>query len=134
MILVDTSVLIDYFKGRDTPAVQTFEQILYTGIPYGITEGIYQELLQGARTLKEFKKLKEYLEPLPFFSPLHGSESYEKAALLAFQCRRRGLTVRGSIDFLIAEIALENDLSLLHNDRDFEAIARVFPELRSCAF
>lgn len=129
MTLVDTSVLIDYFKGRDTPAVQTFEQILDTGMPFGITEGIYQELLQGARTIGEFKKLKEYLEPLPFLHPQHGKETSERAAFLSFQCRRKGVTINSTMDFLIAEIALENGCALLHNDGDFDAIGRVIKSL-----
>jgi hypothetical protein len=49
------------------------------------------------------------------------------AARIFFECRRSGLTVRSAADCLIAQIAIENDLALLHNDRDFEAIQRVRP-------
>jgi predicted nucleic acid-binding protein len=99
-------------------------------IPYGICGFVYQELLQGARTATEFSKLKEYLETLPFFGLQYGKESCEKAALLSFLCRRNGITVRSTIDLLIAEIAIENKLLLLHNDSDFENISRVIRELR----
>lgn len=51
MILVDTSVLVNFLKGHNNEAVQTFDNILDSGIPYGINDYIYQELLQGSRTI-----------------------------------------------------------------------------------
>ncbi|KGE72174.1 type II toxin-antitoxin system VapC family toxin [Spirochaeta lutea] len=129
MILVDTSVLIDYLKGLNNHATQAFDSIIDLGIPYGINEYIYQEVLQGVRTVGEFQLVKDYFEPLPFYSLRYGKESYEKAAFLGFSCRRSGVTVRSTIDLLIAQTAIENNLSLLHNDRDFENIAKVVPEL-----
>lgn len=65
MILVDTSVLIDYFKGVNNEGVKELDRIIEHGIPYGINDFIYQELLQGAKTIEEFGKLKEYLETWP---------------------------------------------------------------------
>ena len=130
MILVDTSVLIDYFKGLDTPHVKALDQILEKDIPYGINDFIYQELLQGSRTVEEFQKLKEYLETIPFYYLHFGKESFEKAALISFTCRKAGVTVRSTIDLLIVETVIENDLFLLHNDSDFKHIAEVIPELK----
>ena len=130
MILVDTSVLIDYFKGLDNAYVRALDQILEKDIPYGINEFIYQELLQGSRTVEEFQRLKEYLETIPFYYLHFGKESFEKAAFINFTCRRAGVTVRSTIDLLIVETVIENDLFLLHNDNDFKHIAEVLPELK----
>ncbi len=130
MILVDTSVLVDYLKGRNNTSTQALDYIIDTGIPYGINDFIYQELLQGSKTIEEFQKLKEYLETIPFYYLRFGKESFEKAAYLHFACRRSGITIHSTVDFLIAQTAIENKLTLLHNDKDFENIAKIVPELR----
>jgi len=130
MILIDTSVLVDYFKGIESRPAKLFDELMENGIPYGINNFVYQELLQGSRTIDEFNTLKEYLETIPFYDLQYGKESYEKAAFLHFQCRRNGITIRSTIDLLIAEIAIENNLLLLHNDEDFNNIGKVIKELR----
>ncbi len=130
MFLVDTSVWIDFFRERDNPVVSSFEEILDRDLPYGITGIIYQEVPQGARSEKDFSALKRYLQTQRFYHPGHAVESYEEAARIFFRCRRKGVTLRGSDDCLIAGIAIEHDLLLVHNDRDFRRMARVIPELR----
>ena len=130
MIIIDTSVLVDYFKGIESRPAKLFDELMGNGIPYGINDFVYQELLQGSRTIDEFNTLKEYLETIPFYDLQYGKESYEKAAFLHFQCRRNGITIRSTIDLLIAEIAIENNLLLLHNDEDFDNIGKVIKELR----
>jgi predicted nucleic acid-binding protein len=130
MILLDTSVLIDYFKDTKNAATDKLDEIIDEDLPYGICDYVYQELLQGTKTEKEFKKLKEYLETLPFYYLSYGKESFERAALLNFKCRRAGITIRSTIDLLIAEIAIENNLFLLHNDADFDYMAKKVTELK----
>lgn len=130
MILVDTSVLIDYFKGVENLATKALDTILERRIPYGISDFIYQELLQGSRTEAEFEQQKEYLETLQFYQLHPGRYSYEKATYLNFLCRKAGITIRSTIDLIIAETAIENNLFLLHNDRDFDNMARVINELK----
>jgi len=130
MILVDTSVLIDYLKGTENTAVIAFDQIIEKNIPYGINEFIYMEVLQGARSIEEFNKLKEYFETIPFYSLNSGKESYEKAAQLNFVCRRSGVTIRSAVDLLIAQTAIENDLALLHQDSDFTNMAKAIKDLK----
>lgn len=130
MILVDTSALIDYLKGAENTAVSAFGKILENGIPYGISELIYLEVLQGARTSTEYRKLQEYLETIPFYSLTLGKESYERAAQLNFACRRSGVTIRSTMDLLIAQTAIENDLFLLHHDNDFNDMARAIKALK----
>jgi predicted nucleic acid-binding protein len=134
MILVDTSVLIDYLKGIDNKSARALDEILENGMPYGINDFIYQEILQGSRTVKEFQKLKEYLETITFYSLNCGKESFEKAAYLNFICKRAGVTIRSTIDLLIAETAIENDLFLLHNDKDFNNMSKIIPELKIYEF
>jgi hypothetical protein len=130
MILVDTSVLIDFFKGKENVAVKKFEMVIERTIPFGINGFIYQEILQGAATRKEFTILKEYLFTQRFYDLRNGNKSHEDAALIYFRCRRAGYTIRSIIDTLIVQTALENDLMLLHNDSDFTSIARIITKLK----
>ena len=130
MILVDASVLIDFLKGVGNTKVALFDEILNNQIPYGINEFVFQEVLQGARNIGEYHKLKEYLETIPCYSLLYGRESFEKAAFLNFKCRRAGITIRSTIDLLIAETAIENHVYLLHKDGDFDKIAKITKELK----
>ena len=125
MILVDTSVLIGLFKGDDSPAVATFRDIIQQQMPFGITSVIYQEILQGAKSEKEYLILKKYLSTQRFFHPKDPIDSYAGAAHIFYSCRRKGITIRSTIDCLIAQIAIEHKLFLLHNDKDFTALAPV---------
>lgn len=68
MVLVDTSVLINYLRGRKTEGADKLSSLIENDEPFGINDFIYQELLQGAKDEKEFSLLDEYLNDLPFFS------------------------------------------------------------------
>jgi hypothetical protein len=125
VILVDTSVLIDFFKGVPTAPARKFRKVLAQQIPFGITSFIYQEVLQGAKSEEEYSLLRKYLETQNFYQPLHPVETYERAAKMYFNCRKKGLTIRSTIDCLIAQISLEHRLLLLHDDSDFVRIAKV---------
>ena len=127
MILVDTSALVDFLRGTKSEASQRFKVVLRQAIPFGITSLIYQELLQGARSEKEYRLLRTYLETQRFYHPREPVDSYARAARIYFDCRRKGVTVRSTIDCLIAQIAMDHDLLLLHNDNDFDAMASIIP-------
>ncbi len=127
MILVDTSVLIDFFKGENNDSCRKFQHVLENHIPFGITSQIFQEVLQGARSIDEYRKLQRYLETQIFFYPKDPVTSYAQAARIYFDCRKKGVTIRSTIDCLIAQIALEYNLSVLHNDNDFEAMTAAIP-------
>lgn len=131
MILVDTSVLIDYLKGVSNRKAVLFQEVLDRGLPYGICDIVFLEVLQGARDEREYRELREYLESLRFYDLLFGRASYERAARIHFDCRRSGRTIRSTVDVLISEIAVENELYLLHNDSDFDSIADAVAELKS---
>jgi predicted nucleic acid-binding protein len=125
LILVDTSVMIDYLTGNENDALYKFQYILDNNIPFGINPFIYQEVLQGVRNEKEFDKVKKYLDTQRFYSLKDEKESFASAAKIYFRCRKKGITVNSTIDCLIAQTTIENNLYLLHNDSDFDNIAKV---------
>ena len=125
MVLVDTSVMIGYLQGKENDAVLRFQYILDNNIPFGINSLIYQEVLQGVRTQKDFDKTKKYLDTQRFYSLKKEKESYASAAKIYFKCRKKGITISSTIDCLIAQTAIENNLFLLHNDSDFDRISKV---------
>jgi hypothetical protein len=125
MILVDTSVLIDFFKGVPSEPYKKFRTILTQKVPFGITSFIFQEVLQGAKSEQEYYLLRQYLQTQNFFQPLHPVETYGRAAKIYYDCRKKGITIRSTIDCLVAQVAVEHHLLLLHNDSDFDRIAKV---------
>ena len=130
MILVDTSVLINFFRGRETVGTVYFEKLLEEQKHFCINEFIYQEILQGSKDEKEFSTLKSYLKYIPLYSLKLGVQSFENAAQLNFRCRRKGITIRSTIDLLIAETAIENNIALLHDDEDYVNMSKVITELK----
>lgn len=129
MVIVDTSVLIPFFNGKKIEEVDKLEYIIKNNIPFGINNFIFQEILQGSRTEKEFNILRNYLVTQKFYDLLYGIQSHENASLIYFNCRKNGITVRSTIDLLIVETALENNLKLLHIDNDFTNIGKIIKEL-----
>lgn len=129
MYLVDTSVWIDYLHENDTAAVSAFEKILDQDIAFGITGLIYQEVLQGANSIQDFEMLENYLGTQRFFHARDPVQTYREAAMMYFRCRKKSITIRSTNDCLIARIAIEHDLLLLHSDQDFTHMAEAIPEL-----
>ncbi|MDD5622863.1 MAG: PIN domain nuclease [Actinomycetota bacterium] len=125
MVLVDTSVLLDYLAGNENDKTKKFDEIINLNVPFGINLYIYQELLQGTRTEQDFYLLKRFLDSQRFFYLKKGKDSYAKAARIYFDCKKKGLNIYSTIDCIIAEICIENDLYMLHNDKDFEMMSRV---------
>lgn len=130
MYLVDTSVWIDYLREKDNQQVQYLIDILNKGLPFGITSIIYQEILQGARSRQDFNSLTDYFSTQRFFHPKEEQLSYQAAADIAFTCRTKGINLRSLVDCLIAQIAIEHDLILIHNDKDYVQISKVFTKLK----
>ena len=130
MILVDTSVLIGFLKGQINEKIQLFDQVLSRNIDFGFSSYTFQEVLQGARNEKEYKQLRDYLSTQIIYFLPEKTATYEKAARLYFDLRRKGITPRSTIDVLIALTAIENNLLLLHNDRDFDLMAEQVDTLR----
>ncbi|MBE0616783.1 MAG: PIN domain-containing protein [Proteobacteria bacterium] len=123
MYLVDTSVWVDFLRGRNTPQVGVLEVLLAGEEVVGVTPTIIQELLQGTDSPDRFEELRGYLADLACYLPRDPVESHIRAARLYQGCRRAGRTPRSSNDCLIAQAAIEHSLVLLHDDRDFDVIA-----------
>jgi hypothetical protein len=123
MILVDTSVWIEAFR-KDAPAPLEH----YLDLDEAVTcLPVIQEVLQGFRDQRAFRIAHEAMHALPIVeSPLRDLV-FEQAIDLYRQARRRGFTVRSSIDCLIAACALQNGLPVLHRDRDYSLLAKVSP-------
>lgn len=127
MIVVDTSVLIDFFKGRSTAAARLLEKLEDDGTPFAIPSVCYQEVLQGARDEREWRQLDQYLGSQRLLVPEEPIALHRDAARLYFECRRRGVTVSGTVDCWVAAQALQQGGVLLHDDNDFDKIARIRP-------
>ena len=134
MYLVDTSVWVNYINGKDSAAVEFLDTLLLTPMAVGITDLIYMEILQGSKSEAAFEKLQRYFSTQQFYGFADPQSSYEKAAFIYLSCRRRGITIRSSIDCLIAQCALENELILLHHDKDYRILGKVIPGLRQKHF
>ena len=130
MILVDSSVLINYLKGVDNANTMLFDDMLKRKIPYGIASYTYQEVLQGAKNEPEYSRLKEYLSVQTMFFPPEEKETYEEAAQMCCNLRRHGIKPKSVVDVLIAFIAIRYDLTLLHDDKEFDMMASVLKELK----
>lgn len=122
MVLVDTTVWIDFFAGRMLTHIETFESLLEQEEDICICGIILTEVLQGIRKETEFKKTKNLFNSL-IFLPMSYSTFLQSAEIYR-KLRQKGITIRKSIDCMIASVALENNIPLLHNDKDFLSIER----------
>jgi len=124
LILIDTSAFIEFLNHTGSPFDKELEHLITNEEDLAIADVTITEILQGIKDDKEFNEIKKSLLAFPVYS-FKGVDSYIAAAELYRKCRKKGLTVRSTIDLLIAQIALEHNLILLHNDDDFESIAKV---------
>ncbi len=119
MILVDSSVWIGLFRGDNKPQTQLLLSILQGGDEeLAIADIILLEVLQGFRSEKQAQTALRSIEGLSCFT-LGGKPMAVLAASNYRRLRQKGITVRSTIDCLIATFCVENDFPLLHNDRDF---------------
>ncbi len=117
MILVDSSVWVDYFNGQDTPQTAKLDALL--GIePLAIGDLILTEVLQGFRTDADFAQAKELLLSLTVFAML-GVENAVRSAEHYRALRKRGFTIRKTADVIIATFCIIEGHSLLFSDKDF---------------
>lgn len=117
MIIVDSSVWIDFFNGNETPAVAKLDSLL--GVePLAIGDVILLEVLQGFRTDAHVKKARSLFNGFDVFTML-GEEMAVSAANCYRQLRQRGITIRKSNDVIIANFCITQGHSLLFSDKDF---------------
>lgn len=124
--LVDTSVWIDWLRGRETRQTRQLEILLAHGSAW-VAPVILQELYQGARDQKQLQKLQMLFSDLLCAS--HTKASYTQAGTLFAQCRWQGITPRSPHDCLIAATAVEHHLPLLQDDQDFMRLQKCLPQL-----
>ena len=117
MIFVDSSVLIDYFNGKKNWQVEKFDEILGKEIVV-VGDYILVEVLQGFRNDRDYATAKNVLKSFPCFS-ICGEEIAIKSADNYRILRKKGVTIRKTIDIIIGTFCIENELVLLHNDKDF---------------
>ena len=121
MILVDSSVWIDYFKGTSTAQTEKLDRLLGHE-PLAIGDLILTEVLQGFDSERDFNDARRMLTSLMVVE-LGGREIAIQAAKNFRALRRFGVTVRKTIDSVIATRCIEDGYDLLHNDRDFDPFA-----------
>ena len=126
MILVDSSVWVDFFNGSEKRAVHVLEDFIEAEEELCLSDIIVTEVLQGFKKNGDFESAGRHLRLFPIYS-LQGLDSYIEAAQIYRKCRQRGITIRKTIDCMIAQTAIENGLTLLHDDADFDRIASIFP-------
>ena len=126
MYLIDTSVWIDVFHRPRRIDLQSLvdPDDIVTCLP------VVQEVLQGFRDDRAFRVARDAMRAIPTVEEPLGRTAFEDAVDLYRLARRAGVTVRSSVDCLIAVCAVRNDLTVLHRDRDFDRVARIAP-LRS---
>ena len=124
MVLVDTTVWIDFFSANLNTHVQTLENLINDRQDICVCGVILTEVLQGIRNDSEFKKTRNLFTNL-IFLPMPYSV-YLRAAEIYRALRRKGITIRKSVDCMIAAVALEHEIPLLHNDKDFTPIEKHF--------
>ena len=122
MILVDSSVWIDYFKGTITPQTQMLDRLLGTE-PLAIGDLILTEVLQGFDDERDFNQARKMLTSL-IVVELGGQQIAIQAAKNFRTLRSLGVTVRKTIDTVIATRCMERGYDLLHDDRDFDPFAK----------
>jgi predicted nucleic acid-binding protein len=122
MILVDSSVWIDFFRGRDTVQVNRLDA-LFAEERIFVGDLILTEVLQGFRSDKDFKQARKTLDTFEVVE-LGGAEVALAAAKNHRVLKSLGFTVRKTIDTIIATRCIQSGFRLLHADRDFEPFAR----------
>ena len=121
MILVDTSVWIEFFRGNfdfSGKATPEFEEVV-TCLP------VIQEVLQGFDNQKAYNVARDAMHALPIVESPMSEEVFQMAIDLYRSSRRAGMTLRSSVDCLLGACALRNSLPVLHHDRDFDSLSRI---------
>jgi hypothetical protein len=127
VLLVDTSVWVDYLRGADTTATHEMRGRLRAGVgDLATTEPIIMEILAGAKDERGLRQLEALTNGLALL-PVNAHRDYHDAATIYRAARRRGRTIRKLIDCLIAAVAIRSEATLLHNDDDFDAVGLVAP-------
>lgn len=124
MIIVDSSVWIDYFNGVPTWQTDLLDSYL-SKVPVAIGDLILTEVLQGFRSNKDYETARTFLSELPFYQ-MGGYHVAVQSAQHYRLLRKAGITVRKTMDILIATFCIMEGFTLLHDDRDFDPMVLHF--------
>ena len=124
-ILVDTTVWIDFFRGVESPKVATLEKAIQARDDLCCCGFVLTEVLQGIRDHKELVTTKRLFERLIYLDD--DRSTFELGASIYRELRRKGCTIRNSIDCLIAATVVQHRVAFLENDRDFQFIDQHYP-------
>jgi len=122
MILVDSSVWIDYFNGNKTPQTDWLDSSL-GNTPIVMGDLILKEVLQGFQSDKDYKTASDLLLRIPFM-PMLGKDIALESVTSYRLLMRKGITVRKAIDVIIGTFCIHYQLPLLHDDRDFDPMVK----------
>lgn len=122
MIVVDTSVWIDVINEVETPGAARCVELLEDGAPVALTDVIFAEILQGFRTEREASRVERHLRAFPLLR-LETLDDFGLAARLYREARRAGVTIRKTLDCLIAAPCVREGVPILHSDGDFARLA-----------
>lgn len=123
MIVADTSAWVEFLRGTTHPVSKALARLIEREEEIAVTEVIVMELLAGARAGDQARQLRSRLLAFPVLR-LEGLADFEEAALIYRSCRDAGETIRSLSDCLIAVPTIRAGAAILHNDADFETIAR----------
>ncbi|MFZ0449269.1 MAG: PIN domain-containing protein [Desulfatiglandaceae bacterium] len=124
IVIVDTTVWIDFFAGQESLHVAALGSLVRNKDDICICGVILTEVFQDTRKEKEYKETKKRFDSFIFLPMTHAT--FIKAVDIYRSLRRKGITIRKPNDCMIASVAIENDIHLLHNDRDFDPIEKYF--------
>ncbi len=122
MIVVDTSVWIDFFRDAETAHVATLADLIDRDAGIAITDIVLAELLQGARNDADAARIERLMAPHGLFE-LQGAADARRAASMYRAARAAGHTIRRTLDCLIAAVCVRENLAIMHADADFDRLA-----------
>jgi predicted nucleic acid-binding protein len=125
LILADTSAWVEYLRGTESPTGLRLRDLIARR-SVATTDVVVMEVLAGARDDLHRRRLRTLLVQCKYLRT-SAPDDYEQAAAVSIACRRSGSTVRGLTDCLLAAVALREQVTILHVDRDFDSIARCTP-------
>jgi predicted nucleic acid-binding protein len=126
VIVVDTSVWIDVLNERDSQQARLCVELIEAGEPVALTDIVVTEVLQGLRSDREAKLVERHLRAFPILR-LDGLDDFVLAADLYRTARSAGVTIRKTLDCLIAAPCVRTGAPILHADSDFDQLAACTP-------
>lgn len=125
MILVETSVWVDFDRGRNTLETDRLKTLI-SNDQVVVTEPVVMEVLAGVSDPGRRERMSNALRSFHWL-PFDSASDFDAASRIYSGCRSKGVTPRGLVDCLIAAVAMRTSIEVLSSDRDFAAIASIFP-------